>query len=192
MAARCVSSSQTNTCNTLTSADALDNAVLGSLSLVVGRSMGSSRRLPEWPDEGTDGALRDVPEERPVTPLGFVPRGFGNASSSGFGGGGSSSPLPPSFVGTGTDTPVESQSRRGPWRDLDEFYGDADDVESDEEDVEEESEEESEEDTVGANAPLVPGSSAQDRPSLEDEESEDDNDSSDEEEESTDDDRYRR
>ena len=36
-------------------------------------------------------ALRDVPEERPVTPLGFVPRGFGNTAS---GSGGLASPLP--------------------------------------------------------------------------------------------------
>ncbi|KZW02860.1 hypothetical protein EXIGLDRAFT_759572 [Exidia glandulosa HHB12029] len=143
-----------------------DNAVLGSLALALGRSMGSSRRYPEWPDEGTDGALRDVPEERPVTPLGFIPsaaRGFGNTNA------GPSSPLPQ--IQTGTSTPVESQGRQGPWRNLDDFYADANDASEEEEDEEEEEEESgegeedgesTEEDDVdaGPGAPLVSRTSA--------------------------------
>ena len=56
--------------------------------------------------------LRDVPEERPVTPLGFVPRGFGNTAS-GSGSGGLASPLPslqmPATPTSAVQTAVEAR-----------------------------------------------------------------------------------
>ncbi|EJD49026.1 hypothetical protein AURDEDRAFT_85350 [Auricularia subglabra TFB-10046 SS5] len=155
--------------------------VLGSLALMTGRHMGASRALPDWPDEGTDGALRDVPEERPVTPLGFVPRGFGNTGGIGSGSGsGLASPLPSMQMPA---TPTSAVERKGPWRDLDEFYADAEEgsEEEDDEDESEDDEEESEEEEIGASAPLV-GAAAAATVASEEEDSEEEDSGSDDDE----------
>lgn len=151
--------------------------------------MGISRRLPEWPDEGTDGAIRDVPEERSVTPLGFVPqvaRGIGSSSPAP--GSGRDGLSTPSFIAEG-GTPKT-------YKDLDDFYADAES----EEGSSEEEEEEEEEIEVGpvretatgtgtvtgatrAISPLPPTQSLQD----DDDEEEDEDEEEEEEEEESDD-----
>lgn len=98
---------------------------LGSMALVTGKMMSSSWVLPPWEEKGTEGSLRDSPEDKQAPPLAAysVPiekrttmQGFGNSPMGGV------SPVPTgSLAPSGTNTPSGSTSK---WKDLDSFYAD--------------------------------------------------------------------
>lgn len=117
-----------------------ESDVLGSLEAVTGRpmSLGSSRRLPDWPDEGTDSSLRDAEEEYPAAPVTSITSrtavGFG--SSSKFSSPASRTPVGgPSPQGSfyNNSKGGDANTPKSTWKDLDKFYEDRDEEESEEE-----------------------------------------------------------
>jgi len=127
-----------------------ESDVLGSLEAVTGRpmSLASSRRLPDWPDEGTDSSLRDAEEEYPVAPITSIAGrtvGFGSskfaspASRTPVGG-----PSPQGSFYNNKDNDANNTITKATWKDLDKFY--EDDVGGEDESEEED---EREEDDIG-------------------------------------------
>jgi len=103
----------------------------------------SNRRLPDWPEEGTESSLRDADEEYPTAPL------TSQAARRIMGGGtGSSFSTAPDVLLSAASSSITSDTSRtdstikNSWKDLDEFYA------SEGEDVEEESEEESDDSSI--------------------------------------------
>lgn len=103
----------------------------------------SSRRLPDWPDEGTDSSLRDADEEYPTVPF------SGQAAPRAIGSGMGSSNFSPSVVlsppsgqsPAGSFTPQTGP--KGQWMDLDQFLASDGEEAEEESDEDEEDEEES-------------------------------------------------
>lgn len=119
--------------------------MLGSLSLVTGKTMRMDSILPDWLERGVEASLRETPEDvRPVVPA--VPivlssaqqRAKGTASPLALTPGSASSPIGPGARNGGT---------KGPWTNLDKFYEDTtEEIESEEESEDDEEGEDEEED----------------------------------------------
>ncbi|GLB40583.1 putative non-SMC mitotic condensation complex subunit 1 [Lyophyllum shimeji] len=118
-----------------------ENSLIGSLSMVTGRTMRLDGMLPDWLESGVESSLRDVEEPTPPpapVALSSAAQGAkiqGVASPIVLTPGGRSSPGGASSK-TGTS--------KGPWMDLDQFYADTEGVEEEEDDDEEEGEDEDE------------------------------------------------
>lgn len=109
------------------------------MEIITEKTMGldSSRRLPEWPEEGTDSSLRDAEEEYPSIPI--TAQGVSRGTS----GTTSSANLTSSVVlapTSGSSTPNASSNSKLPWTDLDKFYEDEESSDEDEEDSDDEEE----------------------------------------------------
>jgi len=125
-------------------------AVMGSLTLLTGRSMGAehSRVLPEWPDEPTDSGIREVAEDQRSSTPAFASRGF--SGSGGFAGGSGSGSATPAggwqTASAAPPSPIPGAEPQKKWKDLDDFYADEgkDEEESESEDDESDSGEEDE------------------------------------------------
>lgn len=101
----------------------------------------SDRRLPDWPEEGTDPSVRDADEEYPTSQL------SGQAARRAVGGGIGSSSLagsPVVLVPAGGSSFISSRmeqqsdsSAKSLWKDLDDFYA-SEDEDTEEEETDEE------------------------------------------------------
>ncbi|KAG5646111.1 hypothetical protein DXG03_004350 [Asterophora parasitica] len=121
-----------------------DGALIGSLGIVTGKPMRMDGLLPDWLESGVESSLRDVDEPAPLP----APVALSSAQMRAKG---VASPIV--LTPGGGSSPVGSQSKngvsRGPWKDLDKFYEEAEDVEEEgdeEEDDEDEDEDEDDED----------------------------------------------
>ncbi|KZP00657.1 hypothetical protein CALVIDRAFT_533665 [Calocera viscosa TUFC12733] len=128
------------------------DAVLGSLALILNKSVEGNRVLPEWPEEGTDSSLRETEEDRPMAQYAQATvksmTGFGSGSMAAV-------PTPITLTPAGGSSPAGSapHERRAEFTDLDKFYASESSEEEEDEDDEEEEEEETEEDEEVPQAP---------------------------------------
>lgn len=101
-----------------------ESALLGSMSLVTGKSMSLDAIMPDWLERGVESSLRDTEEEKvPPAPapvaLSSTPQGIKGTPPAAL------TPSGGSSAGTST---------KKPWTDLDEFYADTDKEEEEEDD----------------------------------------------------------
>ncbi len=99
-------------------------------------SLASSRRLPDWPDEGTDSSLRDAEEEYPTAPItSIASRTVGFGSSPKFASPASRTPVGgPSPQGSfNINRDGDSNTAKSTWKDLDKFYEDGEEEEDEDE-----------------------------------------------------------
>ncbi|KAG5637426.1 hypothetical protein H0H81_004633 [Sphagnurus paluster] len=112
-----------------------ESALIGSLSMVTGRSMRMDGMLPEWLESGVESSLRDTDEPAPLP----APMALSSAQLRTKG---AASPIV--LTPGGGSSPVGSQSKdgvsRGPFKDLDKFYEDAEETEEEVVDEEEDGE----------------------------------------------------
>ncbi|KAG6900585.1 hypothetical protein C0993_008303 [Termitomyces sp. T159_Od127] len=121
-----------------------DASLIGTLSMVTGKSMRLDGMLPDWLENGVESSLRDADEPEPLP----IPVALSSAQqhaqmrTKGV--------LPIVLTPTASSSPVGSQpnnesSSKGLFKDLDKFYEDTESADEEEEDGEEDGEEDEEE-----------------------------------------------
>ncbi|KAG8863143.1 AP-3 complex subunit beta [Tulasnella sp. 330] len=133
---------------------------LGTASLITDQALPGEelRKLPEWPDEGTDSSLRDTEDELPAAPFYAGPLpvrmpGIGNQALGSRRGTPSNAMTPVVLTPGGGSSPAGSAPKPGiakpQFMDLDDFFKSEDEEDDDEDDEDDEDEDEVEDEDDG-------------------------------------------
>ncbi|KAF5391397.1 hypothetical protein D9757_002040 [Collybiopsis confluens] len=116
--------------------DEQENATIGALSIVTGKSSLSDPILPDWLEQGVESSLRDSPDDIPTAP---VPLSFSSASNSGV------RLVPNSTIAPPVSGPSSPAGRK--WaNNLDDFFNEEDESDGEESDESEGGDDEEEAD----------------------------------------------